>query len=202
VRVEVFGRGFRYDDKLVLGRYSHHVESIEAFRQCWRFQFPKGTCNSRYRNLLLSFAQIVSSNCVTQGCAEKVRHNGKASRPSRLNVSCTIAGQRIRVVDDKRLFALQASREQELFSMPCPQYIQTDANVGVKEMLAVEGSLTGTLNSDENYSFHRALQTGRVRRLSGAPCDFWELSGSGAVAQRSGHGHIRELHLFAHASQQ
>jgi hypothetical protein len=40
-------------------------------------------------------------------------------------------------------------------------------------MLAVEGSLTGTLNPNENYGFHRMLQTRRVRSLGGAPCDFW-----------------------------
>ena len=88
-------------------------------------------------------------------------------------ISCTIAWQWICVVDDERLFALQASREQELFSMPCPQHVQTDANVALEEMLAVEGSLPGTLNSNENYGFHRMLQTRRACSLSGAPCDFW-----------------------------
>jgi hypothetical protein len=74
--------------------------------------------------------------------------------------------------------------------------------MALKEMQAVEGSLTGTLNSNENYGFHRMLQTGRVRSLSGAPWDFWQLAGPGAVAHSSGHGHIRELHLLPHASQQ
>jgi len=122
---------------------------------------------------VLSFAQIVSPNCVTQRCGEKVRHNAKANCPSRLNISCAIAWQWIRVVDDERLFALQASCEQELFSTPCPQHVQTDANMALEEMLVVEGSFTGTLNPNENYGFHRRLQSKRARSLMGAPCDFW-----------------------------
>jgi len=108
------------------------------------------------------------ANRVTKRCGEKVRHNAKANCPSRLNISCAIAWQWIRVVDDERLFALQASCEQELLSMPSPQHVQTDANMALEEMLAVEGSLTGTLNSNENYGFHRMLQTRRACSLSGA----------------------------------
>ena len=201
-RGRISGHGFRSDDKFVFGRYRHDINSIEAFRQCWRLQFPEGACDSWYRNLLFSFAQIISPNCVTQGCGEKVCHHAKASCSSRLNISCTIAWQWICVVDDKRFFASQASCEQKLFSMPCPQHVETDANMGIEKMLAVEGSLTGTLNPNENYRFHRTLQPRRVRTLKGAPCDFWQLAWPGAVTHRSGHSYIRELDPFAHASQQ
>jgi hypothetical protein len=201
VSIDILDRTIAYN-KLVLWGYCQGIDSIEAFRQCWRLQFPKGTCNSRYRNLLLSFAQIVSPNRVMQRGGEKVGHDAKANCSSRLNISCAIAWQRIRIVDDERLSALQASREQELFSMPRPQHVQTDANVGVEEMLAVEGSLPGTLNSNENYGFHGTLQTRRVRSLSGALWDFWQPARPGAMARRSGHGHIRQLNLFALASQQ
>src|SRR5258706_3663028 len=202
IRGRIFGHGCHSDDKFVLGRDRHDIDSIETFRQCWRLQFPEGACNSWYRNLLLSFAQIVSPYCFTQRCGEKVCHHPKASCPSWLNVSCTIGGQRIRVVDDKRLVALQASCEQKLFSMPCPQHVQTDANMTLKKMLAVEASLTRTLDPNENYGFHRMLQTRRVRSLGRAPCDFGQLAGPGAVPHRPGHGYVPELYIFADASQQ
>ena len=130
---------------------------IKAF--CWgrRLQFPEGACYGRNRDFLLSSAPIVPLNGIAQRRIKKVRDHAKPTFSGYSDIARAIAGQRICIVDQKRLFCGQAGSQQKLLAMTGPQHIQADAHMSVKEPLTIESGFSGSLHSHEDYGFHSAF---------------------------------------------
>lgn len=169
------------------------MDRIDVFLLRWDSQLVEGRGDSGNRNLLFPAAAVVSPNCIAQGTVEEVDHYAKSRYPGRRNVSRSISWRRIRVVDHKRLSALQAGCKEELFPLPRSQHIQADANVARKETLAIERCLSRALNANENYCLHwHTLQTGLFDRPDQNVRSFklWQLCWPRTVAHSSGHWNI------------
>src|SRR5712672_2688504 len=131
------------------------VNVIESFFRPRRLQFPKRACDGRNWNLLLSGALIVPLNGIAQSGIKKVRNHAKPSFSRYSDITSAIAGQRICIVDHKRLFCGQAGSQQKLLAMPGSQHVQADADMSVKEPLTIESGFSGALHSHEDYGFHQ-----------------------------------------------
>jgi hypothetical protein len=130
------------------------MDRIDVFLLRRDLQLAEGCCDAGNRNLLFPAALVVSPNCITQGSFKEADYDSKSRYSGWRNVLRSITWRRIRVVDHKRLSAPQAGCEQELLPLPRSQHIQADANVRLEEAFAIERSLPGILNANENYRLH------------------------------------------------
>src|SRR5258705_11882438 len=126
------------------------VNLVKAFLQLRNLQFPERACDGWNWNLLLSGALIVPLNGIAQSGIKKVRYHAKSSFSRYSDITSAIAGQRICIIDHKRLFCGQAGSQQKLLAMPGPQHIQADADMSVEEALTIESSFSGALQSHED----------------------------------------------------
>jgi len=97
----------------------------------------EGCGDARNWDLLFPAALTVSPNCIAQRSFKEVDLHAKSGCAGWCNVSRSIAWQRIRVVDHKRLPARLAGGKEKLFRLPRSQHIQADANVTFEETLAM-----------------------------------------------------------------
>src|ERR1700730_5342669 len=137
-----------------IGDQFHGVNSIEPFVCGGWNKLLKRCSHRRSRNSLLAGTQIVSLHGFPQARLEKVSHRAKTCRARRLQIARAVGGQRVGVVNNKWLPALEARGHQQFFAAPRAQHIQIDAHVRIEKPLAKKTAFARSLNSNKNYSFH------------------------------------------------
>jgi len=123
----------RCDDEPIFVRNFNYIDRVDVFLLRRDLQLAEGGGDAGNRNLLFPAALVVSPNGITQRSFEEIDYHAKSRCAGRCNVSRSIAWQRIRVVDHKRLPALHAGGQEKLFPLPRSQHIQADANVTSEE---------------------------------------------------------------------
>src|SRR4029077_16812206 len=142
------------DNERAFGRYRHAIDRIESFLHCRRLKFPEGARDRRDRYFLLSRAFVIPLNGLAERAFQKVSDYAKSGFPGQCDIASAVGGQRIGVVNHKRLLCSKAGSHQKLLPMPRPQHIQADPQVSVKEPLTIESGFSRALHSHKNDGFH------------------------------------------------
>jgi len=168
---------WRVDNEVVLRRNRYRVKRVKAFFQRRSGQLSKGAGDTWNWDFLLTGALVVPSNGIAQRTLKEVRDDAKSGSVSRRNVARSVAGEWICIVDDERLFGLQARCQEKLFALPSPQDVQGDANVSIEKAVQVERGFSGTLNSHKDYRFHQPARELRLPEVLGMLAIFGSFAG-------------------------
>jgi len=121
------------------------LEFVEPLAQSGKFHPARRPEDALRGHPLIRRSLFVPPQAILDSGLEVVAHDPEPGFPGGLNVDLPLRRGRIGVVHDERLERLDARSQETTFSMPGPQQVQAETDMGVEEPFPVERGLAKPL---------------------------------------------------------